>query len=178
MTGGEVQIRKVTQTDIAMLQQISIDTFREAFSAMNTEEHMNAYVSKNLNKEKLRVELNEEYSAFYFVQVGNEVVGYLKINTASAQTEHWHPNSLEIERIYVLNAWHGKGVGQMLYDLAADIAAKQANDYIWLGVWEDNQRAIAFYIKNGFEAFDKHIFMLGTDAQTDIMMRLCISGKR
>jgi ribosomal protein S18 acetylase RimI-like enzyme len=80
--------------------------------------------------------------------------------------------AMEIERIYVLKDFHGKNVGQLLYQKAIDIALVKKADYVWLGVWEENPRAINFYKKNGFVEFDKHIFVLGDDEQTDIMMRL------
>ena len=78
----------------------------------------------------------------------------------------------KIERIYVLKEFHGKKVGQILYDTAFEMAKQRCADYLWLGVWEENPRAINFYKKNGFVEFDKHIFKLGNDEQTDIMMKL------
>jgi diamine N-acetyltransferase len=98
----------------------------------------------------------------------------LKINFGSSQTEQKDKNSLEIERIYVLKEYHGKKVGQVLYDCALKIAKEKQIEFVWLGVWEKNPRAISFYTKNGFEAFDKHVFVLGTDEQTDIMMKLTL----
>jgi ribosomal protein S18 acetylase RimI-like enzyme len=82
--------------------------------------------------------------------------------------------ALEIERIYVLKDFHGKSVGQVLYNKAIDIAKEKKTKYVWLGVWEENPRAISFYKKNGFVEFDKHIFILGDDEQTDIMMKLIL----
>ncbi len=78
---------------------------------------------------------------------------------------------LEIERIYVLTTFHGKNVGQLLYDKAYQIAIEKKIDFIWLGVWEKNERAINFYLKQGFKQFSFHIFKLGDDEQKDIMMR-------
>jgi len=80
--------------------------------------------------------------------------------------------SLEIERFYVPKEFHGKSVGQILYDKAIQVAKQKNAECVWLGVWEENSRAISFYKKNGFVAFDKHIFKLGNDEQTDIMMKL------
>ncbi|MEY4459269.1 MAG: hypothetical protein RIT38_474, partial [Bacteroidota bacterium] len=90
----------------------------------------------------------------------------------ASQTELKDNTALEIERIYVAKAFHGKKIGQLLYDKAIEVAKVKMVEYIWLGVWEENHRAINFYTKNGFVAFDKHIFVLGEDAQTDIMMKL------
>lgn len=70
-----------------------------------------------------------------------------------------------------MQEFHGKKVGQLLYDFAIQLAQSNSGAYVWLGVWEENRRAIAFYQKDGFIAFDKHVFKLGKDEQTDIMMR-------
>lgn len=78
---------------------------------------------------------------------------------------------MEIERIYVLQKYQGKKIGQILYEKAIQIAHDKQVKYVWLGVWEQNLRAINFYKKNDFIEFDKHIFKLGNDAQTDIMMK-------
>jgi len=78
---------------------------------------------------------------------------------------------LEIERIYVLRKWQGMKVGQLFYHKAIDIARERGYAYVWLGVWEENENAIGFYKRNGFVEFDKHLFTLGDDIQTDIMMR-------
>ena len=78
---------------------------------------------------------------------------------------------MEIERIYVLQAFHGTGLGQRLYDKAIEIALQYQLDYVWLGVWEENKRAIRFYEKNGFVTFSRHIFRVGEEEQTDLMMK-------
>jgi ribosomal protein S18 acetylase RimI-like enzyme len=100
------------------------------------------------------------------------VIGYLKLNFGASQTELKDNNALEIERIYVLKEFHGKKVGQFLFDKAIEIAKEYHVAYVWLGVWENNKRALQFYTKNGFVEFDQHIFVLGDEAQTDIMMKL------
>ncbi|MGF6847852.1 ribosomal protein S18 acetylase RimI-like enzyme [Chitinophaga sp. W3I9] len=164
-------IRKVTQTDMAQLQQIGRQTFYETFSAGNTEENMTKYLEEGFTTEKLTAELTNEGSSFYFAVLDDKVIGYLKLNIGQSQTELQDDKALEIERIYVLQEYHGKKVGQMLYEQAMQIAAQVNAHYVWLGVWEENQRAISFYTKNGFVAFDKHIFKLGDDEQTDIMMK-------
>ena len=102
----------------------------------------------------------------------NEVIGYLKINHGQSQTELKDATAMEIERIYVLKEFHGKNIGQLLFEKAIALAIQKNANYVWLGVWEENPRAINFYKKNGFVEFDKHIFVLGDDEQTDIMMRL------
>lgn len=167
-----IEIEKVTQHDIEKLQKIGRQTFLETFSESNSEKNMKSYLEEGFSKEKLTAELNDENSEFYFAKLGNDVIGYLKLNFGESQTELRDNKSLEIERIYVPREFHGKSVGQILYNKAIQVAKQKNAEYVWLGVWEENPRAISFYKKNGFVEFDKHIFKLGDDEQTDIMMKL------
>jgi diamine N-acetyltransferase len=168
----EIEIKKIGVPDIEQLQVIGRQTFFETFADGNTEENMQKYLEEGFTVDKLTSELTNPNSEFYFALFDNKVIGYLKINFGQAQTELKDKKALEIERIYVLKEFHGKKVGQILYDTAFKIAKQTGANYLWLGVWEENPRAINFYKKNGFVEFDKHIFKLGDDEQTDIMMKL------
>lgn len=170
-----VFISKVSPNQVEALQKIARQTFFETFSEYNSEENMKNYLEEGLSIAKLAAELDNSDSEFYFATAENEIIGYLKINFGESQTELKDSEALEIERIYVAKAFHGKKVGQLLYDKAIEIAKHKKVDYVWLGVWEENRRAIHFYQKNGFVEFDKHIFKLGNDEQTDIMMKLKIN---
>jgi len=167
-----MKIRKTTIQDIDKLKEIGKQTFAETFSSGNSEENMTEYMENRFSTEKLKSELTDPNAEFYFAELDDKVIGYLKVNFGQSQTEIKDENALEIERIYVLKDFHGKKVGQMLYDKAIEIANEKDAEYIWLGVWEENSRAIHFYKKNGFVEFDKHIFKLGDDEQTDVMMKL------
>ena len=158
--------------DIEKLKEIGKLTFAETFSSENSEEDMREYLEEGFSTEKLKTELTDKNAEFFFAELDDKVVGYLKVNFGQSQTEIKDENALEIERIYVLKAFHGKKVGQILCDKAIELAKEKSVEYVWLGVWEQNPRAIRFYEKNGFVAFDKHIFKLGNDEQTDIMMKL------
>lgn len=168
---GLVDIKKIELKDLGQLQKISQDTFFETFSSTNTPENLNSYLASSFSKEKLTLELKNPCSAFYFATYKKEPIGYLKVNKGEAQTETQVQESLEIERIYVLKQYHGKKVGQLLLDKAIEIALQYKSTFIWLGVWENNKRAIAFYQKNGFIEFDKHVFKMGKEQQTDLMMK-------
>ena len=167
-----ITIRKIYLADLDVLQDISIKTFVETFGSSNTKENMNIYVHNSFNNLQMESELTNPDSEFYFAEAGNKVIGYLKINFGTAQTESKDYNSLEIERIYVLNAYQKQRVGQQLFEKALAIAEEKRCSYIWLGVWEKNAKALHFYKKNGFVEFDQHIFVLGDDKQTYIMMKL------
>tara|TARA_R110002094_G_scaffold1849_1_gene7708 strand:+ start:334 stop:861 length:528 start_codon:yes stop_codon:yes gene_type:complete len=170
-------IRKVNIQDIEKLKEIGKLTFAETFSSENSEEDMREYLEEGFSTEKLKTELTDKNAEFFFAELDDKVIGYLKVNFGQSQTELKDENALEIERIYVLNEFHGKKVGQILYDKAIELAKEKSADYVWLGVWEQNPRAIRFYEKNGFVAFDKHLFKLGNDEQTDIMMKLNLNKK-
>ena len=169
---AKIEITKVNLNEIDQLQKIGRQTFQETFSESNSEENMKNYLEEGFSNEKLTAELSEKNSEFYFASLDGEIIGYLKINFGDSQTELKDSKALEIERIYVSKDFHGKSVGQLLYDKAIEIAKQKEVEYVWLGVWEKNPRAISFYKKNGFIEFDKHIFKLGDDEQIDIMMKL------
>lgn len=170
MKTGTIRIEKAGLADISALRQIGMQTFYESFAAENTEEDMQQYLEESFTDERMMAELSNPEAFFYLALSGNSVIGYLKLNTGAAQTEPI-TDGLEIERIYVLTSFHGTGVGQQLYEHALSIAVEKNASCLWLGVWEHNRKAIRFYEKNGFTAFDTHIFTLGSDRQTDILMR-------
>lgn len=170
-----IEIVKVKLNDIDQLQRIGKQTFAETFSSGNSEENMKVYLDKGFSADKLKSQLSDKNSEFYFAVLDDNIIGYLKINFGQTQTEIKDENAHEIERIYVLKEFHGKKVGQLLYQKAMEISKQRGVDYVWLGVWEENPRAIRFYKKNGFVEFGQHIFKLGDDEQTDIMMKLQIN---
>ena len=173
-----ITITRATIADVGRLQEIGRQTFYETFAAGNTAQDMAEYLEKVFSAEKLTAELTDPNAEFYFATLDGAVIGYLKLNFGQAQTEIKAGNAMEIERIYVLKQFHGKSVGQLLYRKAISVAEQKNSDYVWLGVWEANPRAIRFYEKNGFVAFDKHVFRLGSDEQTDIMMKLHLKDVR
>lgn len=168
----DINIQKVPLDDVDKLQSLSKQTFFESFSSGNTEENIQKYLDEAFSINRLTVELNDNNAAFYFAILEDMEIGYLKLNFGSSQTELQGDRAVEIERIYVLNAFQGKSVGQTLFGKAIEIAREKGADYVWLGVWEENLKAINFYKKNGFVVFDKHLFKLGDDEQTDLMMKL------
>ena len=169
-----MKIRKINIDDLETLRNLSIQTFKETFEEVNTEEDMQKYLDENLSIEKLKTELENVNSEFYFAENNGEILGYLKLNFKDAQTEKVEENYFEIERIYVLKAFLGQKIGQILFDKAIEIGREKNLEYVWLGVWEENHRAIRFYGKNGFEIFGKHDFVLGEDVQTDLLMKMKI----
>lgn len=169
---SEISLRRIEKSEIDLLQQIAISTYKEAFDDSNSEENMQAYLDSCLSLEKLASELDNPNSEFYLATHEEQVIGYLKLNFGEAQNEFQNDDSLEVERIYVSQKYHGQNVGQALFDHTLTRAKEKKVKYVWLGVWEHNPKAIRFYEKNGLEAFDQHPFRMGSDVQTDILMKL------
>nr|WP_255444030.1 GNAT family N-acetyltransferase [Robiginitalea sp. SC105] len=159
-----------------MLRQVSIQTFTHAFESQNNPDDFSAYLKKAFSRQQLLQELRHPDTAFYFVRDGEDLVGYFKLNAHQAQTELQEAEGLEIERIYVLAGWQGRGVGARMLHWIRDTARTSGKAYLWLGVWEHNTRAMAFYRKQGFVTFGKHPYDIGTDRQWDWLMRLDLGG--
>lgn len=168
----KIDIESVAHSGLEELHAIARQTFYETFVDENTEDNINRYLTQNFSLQQLSDELNNPDSEFYFATIKKEIIGYLKLNFGKAQSVENDQDGLEIERIYILKKYHGKKVGQFLFDKTLKIAKENNSRYLWLGVWEKNLRAIRFYEKNGFREFDKHLFILGNDKQTDILMKL------
>jgi len=166
-----VHIRACLENDIDALQRIGYETFDETFRPMNTDETMDKYLAKAFNRERLLSELRMSGCAFYFLYSDDCLAGYVKLNEAPAQSDIRDPQSLEIERIYVWKTFAGKGYGKTLMNYALEQAAKMKKKYVWLGVWEKNEKALGFYRKMGFREAGRHVFRMGDELQTDYIMR-------
>lgn len=167
-------IKECSLEDIEKVKLISEKTFYETFSNDNTKEDMENYLKENFSYEQVEREIKDNYSKFYIVENDEEVVAYMKLNFDKAQTEKDYYNTIEVQRIYVLQEYKGKQIGKKLMQKAIEIAKDKNLNYIWLGVWEHNINAIKFYEKLGFKKFDTHIFKLGDDEQTDYLMKLIL----
>jgi ribosomal protein S18 acetylase RimI-like enzyme len=167
-----LEISLVKPFEIDELQIISKKTFVEAFSNQNSEENMKKYLDENLSIHQLTIEIMNSESSFYFARMDGKIIGYLKVSFGKAQTDFKEDDFIEIERVYVLEEFHGKEVGKKLLNKAIEISREKNAKTLWLGVWEKNYKAIRFYLKNGFVEFGKHPFILGDDIQTDILMKL------
>ncbi|EEM95535.1 Protease synthase and sporulation negative regulatory protein PAI 1 [Bacillus thuringiensis IBL 200] len=131
---------------------------------------MNHYLEKAFNLKQLEKELSNISSQFFFVYFNDEIAGYLKINIDDAQSEEMGNESLEVERIYIKSSFQKHGLGKYLLNNAIEIAIEHNKKNIWLGVWEKNENAIAFYKKLGFVQAGSHSFYMGDDEQVDLIM--------
>ncbi|OMP66278.1 GNAT family N-acetyltransferase [Domibacillus epiphyticus] len=165
-----INIKKCTLENSRKLQEISYETFNETFKHQNSPENMNAYLERAFNLKQLEKELSNPSSKFFFIYFNNEVAGYLKVNTNNAQSEEMSGESLEIERIYIKNKFQKHGLGKYLFNKAMEMAMESNKKKIWLGVWEKNENAIAFYKKMGFVQTGAHSFYMGDEEQIDFIM--------
>lgn len=165
-----LNLQMCTLEDLEELQEISRETFYDTFGSVNKPEDIEAYMERAYAPEQLKQEMSETDSVFYFLYDNQEIVGYLKLNKDGAQTEPMGENALEVERIYIRPAYKRQGYGSYLIQKAENIALKMAKNKIWLGVWEDNDIALAFYSKRGFKQIGSHSFYMGEDEQVDLIM--------
>ncbi|RFM30550.1 GNAT family N-acetyltransferase [Deminuibacter soli] len=167
-----IHIVTVTPGQAQVLADVSRQTFYDAFAAQNSAADMEQHLEKTYNLLQITKELTSPHCRFYFAMAGDIVAGYMKLNFAPAQTELHDANALELERIYVVQNWQGQKIGQLLLNKAIALVKELRLQYLWLGVWEHNAKALAFYRRNGFVAFSTHHYTVGTDVQTDLMLKL------
>ena len=167
-----MSIKKISNSteDIKALQAIAKQTFTETFGSQNTAEDLAKFLSEEYDFDKLKAEVENPESFYYFYYFEDELAGYLKLNVGAAQTEPDYPEALEIQRIYVLQKYQGKRIGLAMMQQALAVAKKLKKPQVWLGVWENNLKAQAFYQKSGFKKVGSHDFILGDDKQTDYIL--------
>ena len=156
---------------LEQLVAIGRETYFETFRRMNSPETMSRYLDEAFNPSRIREELSNAHSRFFLLLADNHPAAYIKINFAEAQTDINDPEALELERIYVRRSYKGRGFGRFLIDSVLEIAASRGCRYLWLGVWEKNEGAIAFYRKMGFSVFGTHQFRMGEELQQDLLFR-------
>lgn len=166
-----IEIKEFKAGQLEVLTELSRTTFIQTFAEHTSAEDLELFLSNHLTYKLLSQEILNPDSTFYFLLVDGNIAGYIKINVDEAQSEMREKEGLEVERIYILKQFIGQGLGQLLLNKAFEIGRKSGKTYVWLGVWEYNIRALAFYKKNGFEVFDQHAFPVGNDPQIDLMMR-------
>ena len=167
-------IRLATPADALPLSRLAAATFRETFESHNTAEDMTRYVAEAFSRERQAAEIADPASTVIVAEdaapSGERLVGYAHLTTGTTPAAIGGPAPLELKRLYVARAWHGHGVAQALMQAALDAARQRHARTLWLGVWEKNARALAFYGKHGFSRVGEHTFMLGSDAQTDWLL--------
>ena len=164
-------IRMATSSDAALVADLARRTFYESFARYNTEENMRLFLDHQFPRERQMAEVGAPGRTFLLAFIDEEPVGYASLRESEAPEGLTGEKGIEIVQLYSDERYIGKGVGPVLMQACLDFGRQQEKEWIWLGVWERNHRAIAFYTKWGFERFGEHIFLVGLDAQTDWWMR-------
>ena len=168
----EINIRRITIDDVAALSVIARQTFYDTFTGTCTEDDMRLFLDQYYNEEQLGKELMDAETFSFFAVADGVAIGYLQFKEDYAGfslIKKW--KALELKRIYVLKALHGKGIAQMLIDYFLNFAEEKKYEVVWLGVWEHNIRAQKFYEKYGFiNSGHTHDFPIGNTPQTDIWL--------
>ncbi|MFY0592810.1 GNAT family N-acetyltransferase [Roseivirga sp.] len=167
MSPLSIDIKPVQTSELEELRSFGEARFRETFEDQNDPENLNAYLKSSFTLDKIGAQLKNSNCQFYFARVNDKTVGYLKLNLSESQ--------VEIERIYIEKAYQGLKIGKALFTKALEIAKLHTAKWLWLGVWQENKKAIAFYEYLGFRTYDTRQFKLGNELQDDVLMRLPIT---
>jgi len=172
MSKPELKIRRGSPADAETLAPLAVIIFNDAFAAnpLNKPEDMRLYISEAFSVEQTRRELAETDSIFFIAEMAGEMIGYAKLKERSTEDCVTGENPIELQRLYVAKDFHGQGIADKLMNECFAVAAEKKYQTMWLGVWEYNFRAQKFYEKLGFRQVGKHVFRLGSDAQTDLVM--------
>ncbi|HEV7332016.1 MAG TPA: GNAT family N-acetyltransferase [Flavisolibacter sp.] len=173
----DITLRYATLEDAALVADISRQTFYDTFAADNSPANMEKFLTEQFTKGKLMLEVGTAANTFLLAYCNDAVAGYLKLREDKKPAALQPASAMEIARLYVVKDYIGKGVGKLLMQAAIDIAKQKDKEVVWLGVWEHNQRAIAFYTAWGFHKFDEVDFLLGDDLQRDWLMKKDVNGE-
>jgi ribosomal protein S18 acetylase RimI-like enzyme len=168
---GPLRIRRATVADAEALSEIGARTFFETFAADNTPEDMKLFLESTWHPELPRAEIQDEnLDTLIACDASGAIAGFaqLRVNDPPAGIVVRAP--VELKRFYVDKPWHGQGLARSLMEAAERAARARGAREFWLGVWERNERAQAFYRKCGFRKVGKQIFVVGNDPQTDNVM--------
>jgi ribosomal protein S18 acetylase RimI-like enzyme len=171
-------IRRAHSGDARKLSEVAEATFRATFDAMNTIEHMELHCRRNYGEQIQAAEIsNPEIVTLLGEHEGN-LIGYAQLRWGEFPDCVSATRPGEIQRLYIIEDWHGKGVAQKLMNACIEEVKQRGSAAVWLGVWECNPRAISFYKKFGFVAAGEHTFPLGGDPQRDIVMVRAIGSEQ
>lgn len=165
-----VTIRRANSDDAELLAELGARTFSETFAVDNTNEDMDAYLAAHFSVAQQMAELAHAASTFLIAEVDGQAAGYAKLHAGEPPKSIEGTKAIELVRLYVSSEWLGRGVGEALMRACVDEARSAGHETLWLGVWERNARAQAFYNKWDFRAVGEHMFQLGSDEQRDILM--------
>ena len=162
--------------DAPALAELAARTFHETFAADNRPEDMALHSASAYGTSQQQQELVDPDIATLLVEVDGQLAGYAQLRSGLPPDCVTGEEPIELWRFYIAQPWHGRGVAQALMQSVESEAYRRGGRTLWLGVWERNERAKAFYQKNGFMDVGSHVFMVGTDAQTDRILIRALRG--
>jgi ribosomal protein S18 acetylase RimI-like enzyme len=168
---SSIFIRFANADHAEVIADLSQRTFFDSFAHHNSNANMDKFMNEKFTKRELMAEVADLDNIFLIAYFDDEPVGYVRMCESKNPEGLGNVDAIEIARIYAEQKTIGKGIGKALMLKCIEIAREKNKKIIWLGVWEHNDLAISFYKKFDFEQFGSHIFMLGDDAQTDILMK-------
>jgi len=163
-------IRRGTAADASTLAALARDTFFDTFASTNDATDMALHLERAYGVPQQAAELADPAVMTLLVEESGAAVAYAQLRTGHAPGGVTGARPIELWRFYVTRDWHGRGIAQALMDHVLADARAAGADTLWLGVWEHNPRARAFYGKCGFADVGEHVFLFGTDPQTDRVM--------
>jgi len=175
-------IRLATVADARMLSAFADDVFRDAFGKDNNPADLEMYMASAFSPEQQAAEIADPNSTILLAECVDaegaaRLAGYAHLVQGDTPAIIQGAAPIELKRFYVARSWHGRGVAQTLMEAVLATARSLHARTLWLGVWERNPRAIAFYEKYGFLRVGEHEFMLGRDRQTDWLMALDLEAE-
>jgi len=170
---SDILIREGGPDDAKLLTDLAYKTFWDAFAhhPKNAPDDLAHYMRQAFNLEQITAELADPKNLFLIAEIEGEPAGYAKLTFDYIEPGITAEKPVELNRLYSHQRFLGEGVGQRLMDECFARAREAGCDAMWLGVWEYNPRAQRFYEKNGFRVVGQHVFQLGSDAQTDLLMQ-------
>ncbi len=164
-------ITKAVAADVEAICNIGAQTFTDAYSAYNTKEDLSEYIAYYFSKEKIADELRMDNTGYYLCREKGEIIGYLKLNFDISCEAFAGSKVTELQRIYVLKEYYRKKGGSILMQYAVALCENLQYEFIWLGVWKENKRALKFYDSCGFEIIGERNFKLGSKVYDDFYLR-------
>lgn len=163
-------IRRATEDDVATLSAFARQQFIETFAAQNDPDDLAAFLDATYSPDQQRAELHDPTRSYWLLEMDGQLAGFALLRDQAPHDAVVARHPVEVQRFYVDRAWHGRGLAATLMAHACETARALGGDTVWLGVFEQNPRAIRFYEKQGFAAVGAQTFMVGTDAQRDVVM--------